>query len=184
MIDVVEVPGQHIGKPGGDFRCFVFPLRPLSFYAFSISLSPGAAVGRALPLGARHIGAGRRNSKRRTIGVLGTGARAVDRNSRRLFLQGASLCLHPAEGFICLWIYTGFTEDTLSGGCFDSLLSRIEYAQTDDGPVRSRLTQEKRENQMHEEAQNKKETRNTPNHAAGISMLALVCAKAWPRESD
>ena len=81
--------------------------------------------------------------------------------------------------FVCGSILA--SQRTRCGGCFDSLLSRIEYAQTDDGPVRSRLTQEKRENQMHEEAQNKKETRNTPNHAAGISMFRW-CVRRHGRE--
>lgn len=70
------------------------PQRPLSLFVSFISLSTGAAVGRALALGARRVGAGGRNSKRLAMGVLGAGAGAVDRHSPRLFLQGAIfLCL-------------------------------------------------------------------------------------------
>ena len=47
-------------------------------------------MGLALALGAGHVGTGGRNSERCAVGVLGAGARAVDRNSPRLFLQGAN----------------------------------------------------------------------------------------------
>ena len=50
-------------------------------------------MGLALTLGARHVGAGGRNSKRCAMGVLGAGARAVDRYSPRLYLQGANILL-------------------------------------------------------------------------------------------
>lgn len=46
-------------------------------------------MGLAIALGPRHVGAGGRNPKRCAMGVLGAVARAVDRHSRRLFLQGA-----------------------------------------------------------------------------------------------
>lgn len=60
---------------------------------FLIYLSAGAAVELALALVARHVGAGVGNSDRCAMGVLGAGARAVDRNSPRLFLQGGSFGL-------------------------------------------------------------------------------------------